>query len=49
MFEDSRKRKCVWELDEICTNDQCPMVADYCPVMGVEGVCKYEELEEERG
>lgn len=33
--------------DEICVNADCPMRADYCPVVDNPGVCKYEELEEE--
>lgn len=36
---------CKWCLDEFCTNDQCPMCADYCPVVDYEGVCRYEERE----
>lgn len=39
---------CIYNKDEFCTNDECPMRADYCPVPDVEGVCKYEEREEER-
>ena len=34
---------CKYYCDEFCTNDQCPMCADYCPVPDMEGVCKYEE------
>ena len=40
--------ECVYNQEEFCTNDQCPMCADYCPVPDMEGVCKYEEREEER-
>ena len=40
--------ECIYNKDEFCTNDQCPMCADYCPVPDMEGVCKYEEREEER-
>ena len=39
--------ECKFNHDEFCTNDQCPMCADYCPVPDVEGVCKYEERIEE--
>lgn len=39
--------ECKYNQDEFCTNDQCPMCADYCPVPDIEGVCKYEEREEE--
>lgn len=38
---------CIYNKDEFCTNDECPMRADYCPVPDVEGVCKYEERNEE--
>lgn len=38
---------CIYNKDEFCTNDQCPMCADYCPVPDNEGVCKYEERKEE--
>lgn len=34
---------CKYEQDEICVNDQCPLVADYCPVPDVAGVCRHEE------
>lgn len=40
--------KCKYSKNEFCTNDQCPMCADYCLVLDYEGVCKYEEREEER-
>lgn len=39
--------ECKFNHDEFCTNDQCPMCGDYCPVPDYEGVCKYEEREEE--
>lgn len=38
---------CKWCHDEFCTNDQCPMCADYCPVADYDGVCRYEERETE--
>lgn len=34
---------CKWCYDEFCTNDKCPMCADYCPVANDPGVCRYEE------
>ena len=37
---------CKYNQDEFCTNDQCPMCADYCPVPDTEGVCRYEERED---
>ena len=39
--------ECKYNKNEFCTNDQCPMCADYCPVPDTEGVCKFEEREEE--
>lgn len=35
--------ECIYNKDEMCTNDQCPMCADYCPVPDIDGVCVYEE------
>ena len=40
--------ECKYNCDEFCINDQCPMHGDYCPVPNYEGVCKYEEREDER-
>ena len=37
--------ECEWMVDEFCTNDQCPMCADYCPVPDTPGVCRHEERE----
>lgn len=39
--------ECIYNKDEFCTNDQCPMCGDYCPVPDDDGVCRYEEREEE--
>ena len=36
---------CKYCKDEFCVNDACPLVADYCPVIDVPGVCKYEVIE----
>ena len=38
--------ECKYNQDEFCTNDQCPMRGDYCPVPDTGGVCKYEERED---
>ena len=38
---------CKYNRGEICTNDQCPMRGDYCPVPDYEGVCKYEDRDEQ--
>lgn len=40
--------ECIYNHDEFCTNDQCPMCADYCPVPDDEGICRFEEREEVR-
>ena len=37
---------CKYCQDEICVNADCPMCADYCPVVDVPGVCRFEEREE---
>ena len=37
---------CKYCQDEICVNADCPMRADYCPVVDVPGVCRFEEREE---
>lgn len=38
--------KCKWEQDEVCVNADCPMCADFCPVVFTPGVCRFEEREE---
>lgn len=38
--------ECIYNQDEFCTNADCPMCADYCPVPDIDGVCQYEEREE---
>lgn len=35
------------EFTGVCCNDKCPMCADCCPVPDVEGVCQFEDREEE--
>ena len=32
--------------DEVCVNADCPMCCDFCPVVDVPGVCRFEEREE---
>lgn len=34
---------CKYCQDEICVNADCPMCADFCPVVDVPGVCRFEE------
>ena len=40
---------CKWLQDEICVNGDCPAVADFCPVVNYPGVCRYEEMDENKG
>jgi hypothetical protein len=35
--------KCNYCPDEVCTNADCPLVADYCPVAFTPDVCKWED------
>ena len=35
--------ECKYNNEEFCTNDQCPICGDYCPVPDSAGVCKHEE------
>ena len=32
--------------DEVCVNADCPMFADYCPLIATPRVCGFEESEE---
>ncbi len=38
--------ECKHNYDEICTNADCPLVADYCPVPDTPYVCIYEERDD---
>lgn len=40
---------CKYCQDEFCTNDKCPMRADYCPVPDTEEVCKWEDRSDRDG
>lgn len=40
--------ECKYNQDEFCTNPDCPMRGDYCPIPDIDGVCQYEDREEER-
>ena len=40
---------CKWLKDEVCVNSDCPAVADFCPVVNHPGVCRYEEMNENKG
>lgn len=35
--------ECRWNQDEFCTNADCPMCCDFCPVPDDQGVCKHED------
>lgn len=39
--------ECKHNYDEFCTNPDCPLVADYCPVAYTEGVCRFEDRSED--
>ena len=39
----SANLKCSYCIDEVCTNDRCPMVTEFCPVHRHD-VCKYADL-----
>ena len=34
---------CKYCQDEICVNADCPMCAEYCPVVDFPGMCRFEE------
>ena len=34
---------CKYCQDEVCVNADCPMCCDFCPVVDVPGVCRFEE------
>ena len=34
---------CKYCQDEVCVNADCPMCADFCPVVDVPGVCRFED------
>lgn len=37
--------KCKWEQDEVCVNADCPLRADFCPLVYTPVVCRFEERE----
>ena len=39
---------CKWLKDEVCVNSDCPAVADFCPVVNHPGVCRDEEMDENK-
>ena len=40
-------KDCKYCVDEICTNADCPMRADYCPVPNDPEVCRFEDRQNE--
>ena len=41
--------KCKWERDEVCVNADCPLCADFCPVVNIQGVCRHEDRDAKEG
>lgn len=54
-FADTKKgdttlaeQKCKYlsdDFSEVCVNAECPVCADFCPVIDTPGVCRFEERE----
>lgn len=44
----AERAKCKWLQDEVCVNADCPVCADFCPVVNYPGVCRYEVIEDDR-
>lgn len=45
-----KETTCKWMTEnEICVNADCPMCADFCPVVNYPGACRYEDRAEEKG
>ena len=42
-MEKDKTTYCKHIKDEICSNDDCPAVADYCPCTQYFDICKYFE------
>lgn len=40
--------ECNYNYDGFCTHDQCPARGDFCPVPDTDGICQYEDREDER-
>lgn len=40
------EEKCNYEANEICTNADCPLCTDYCPVVNTPEICKYADMSE---
>lgn len=37
------QNECKYCQDEICVNADCPLRADYCPIIDTPDVCKWED------
>ena len=37
------QNECKYCQDEICVNVDCPLRADYCPIIDTPNVCKWED------
>ena len=35
--------KCEYCIDEVCVNADCPVCADFCPVVNEPEICRYEK------
>ena len=41
--ESGRGADCKWCKDEVCVNADCPLCADFCPVVDAPDVCRFED------
>ena len=41
--------KCKYCVDEVCVNDNCPLVTEYCPLQNDPYVCKWEDRSDDNG
>lgn len=39
--------KCNFDYEGVCSNAECPMYYEKCPVPDMEGICRHEDREEE--
>ena len=40
-MQGENKGGCKWYKDEFCVNADCPYVADFCPVVQDDSICKF--------
>lgn len=47
LLDDIKRReqtnKCDYCIDEVCVNADCPLCADFCPLVYTPGICKFEK------